>query len=78
MRFFQQLNSLLVCGKFYFVKFESFQIYSNKHQKISKNSKDFKSVLIFSLASALAEFLAILQLFAKLMLQNMSGTHAAT
>ncbi len=42
------------------------------------NSKDFKSVLIYPLAFVVVEFLAILSIFIKKKLQDISGNHAAT
>ncbi len=46
--------------------------------KNTQNSQDSKSTLIFSLALAVDELLAILRFFTKQKLQNMFGTLAAT
>ncbi len=47
-------------------------------QTYNKKFKDSKYVLIFSLGSVFAELLEILRFFAKLTLQNIIGTNAAT
>ncbi len=44
----------------------------------SKNSKDSEFVIIYYLGAVDVELLAILWIFAKWKLHNISGTHAAT
>ncbi len=74
---FHPVNSLVVIRfywRIYQVNFDFFfQIQSSKH---TKNSKDFKSVLVFILVLVVVDLLLNSGLFMKQKLLNISGTHS--
>jgi hypothetical protein len=60
MRLFHQVNSLVFTRNLWQILLSKILLFLNLVKHASKNSKDSKSVLSFSLALVVVEFLAIL------------------
>jgi hypothetical protein len=59
MRLFHLVNSLVVSRNLWLILLSKFWLFLNLVKNTSKNSKDFKSALISSLALVAVEFIAI-------------------
>jgi hypothetical protein len=78
MRLFHPVQSLVVSRNLWLILLSKIGLFLNLVKRTSKNDKDSKSVLIFSLALVVVESLVILSFFTKQKLQKVIGKHATT